>query len=207
MGQLIDAIERNLDVNNPDKTISPDCFEVLINNQVFITHAQAVKNLEKVLATQVQRYVADSDYELMQPRVSLHILSSATLSKRKTDIRCWFSSEDALADSITPSAKYQLKVVSGEGRGMDWALTPGNTYKIGRLSSADISLPFDNISKTQATLYFVSEDNIVIVDEGSANGTFIDDEQEQIQGSRDLKFGSKIQFCQIDPIVLTLAAE
>ncbi|PWG73429.1 hypothetical protein DF186_23125, partial [Enterococcus hirae] len=80
-----DSIERNLDVNNPDKIIAPDNFEILVNNKMFIKHAHSIKKLESILADKVQHYVADMDYEMNQPRVSVQIISSATLSKRKVD--------------------------------------------------------------------------------------------------------------------------
>lgn len=206
LGQLKDTIERNLDVNNPDIIIAPDSFEILVNNKIFIKHAHSVGKLESVLCDHLQRYAADRDYELSKPRISLQILSSATLSRHKADIRCWFATERETS-SEPDGTELRLQVVAGEGEGLGWNLTPGQTYKIGRLSSANICLPFDKISKSQATLYFVSDDEISIVDENSANGTYIDDEDERITGSRKLQVGSKIRFCKLDPIILTISAE
>lgn len=204
--QITDEIERRIDVTNPRKILAPDSFEVLVNNTVFIKHAHAIKTLESVLKDRLQQYVADRDYELNRPRIQLQILSSATISKRKAEIRCWFSAADEHADAAAPkAARFELKVVDGEGAGTSWPLMPGNTYKIGRHPASHICLPHDKISKHHATLYCVSENAITIVDEGSANGTFIADEPERIQGSREIKVGDKIRFCKRDPIIVTLA--
>ncbi len=206
LGQIKDTIERSIDINNPEKTISPDNFEIQVNNKVFIKHAHSNKQLEAVLADHIQRYVADNDYELFRPRITVQILSSATMSKRKADIRCWFSSEETSPAIAQAVSRLHLEVIAGEGKGLRWELTPGNTYKIGRSSTANICLPFDNISKTQATLYYLDPDKITLVDEGSANGTYIDDETERISGSRALSVGTKINLCKMDPVILTLSS-
>jgi len=204
VGQLKDTIERNLDVNNPDKIAAPDNFEIVVNNKIFIKHAHAIKKLESILADKVLQFVADKDYEMNRPRVKVQILSSATISKRKVDIRCWFSDEESEGHAPTATTRYQLKVVDGDAKGKTWDLIPGKTYKIGRHSSADICLPFDKISKNQASLHFVSENKITIADDGSANGTFLNDEEKRIAGSREIKIGGKIRFCKRDPIIVTL---
>lgn len=203
--QLVDIIERNLDASDPDRLVSPDHFDVLVNNTVFIKHSHSIKKLETAVADRLQKYVANKDYELSYPKIQIQIISSATVSKKRAQIRCWFENED----DETPETKKQfiIQVISGEGKGLSWNLTPGKTYKIGRLSTADICLPFENISKNQASLYFLSETNIKIVDEGSANGTFINDEQSPIQGSREISFSDKIKLCKINPIMLTLSEE
>jgi len=207
-GQLKDSIERNLDVNNPNKIVAPDNYEILVNNKVFIKHAHSIKKLESVLSDLIQKYVADNDYELHQPRVNLRILSSATISRRKADIRCWFSAEESLREHAAESqATYVLQITQGDGQGQRWSLVPGNTYKIGRASTAEICLPFERISKTHATLYFLSDNKLTIVDEGSGNGTFVDDEQTRIVGSRELSPGSKVRLCSVDSITLTFSVE
>ncbi|MFQ5753268.1 MAG: FHA domain-containing protein [bacterium] len=206
-GQLVDVMERNIDANNPDKIVAPDNFDVLVNNTVFIKHAPLIKKLESTTQERLQKYVANKDYELPQPRLKIQIISSATVSKHKADIRCWFSSEQSEIEPKTGKKKTLLKIIAGQGKGKSWDLKPGNTYKIGRISSAQICLPYENISKNQATLYFMSESKITIVDEGSTNGTFINNEEEPLKGSRELKIGNKIKFCKLDPIIMALSAE
>ena len=197
-GQLVDVIERNLDANDPDRLVAPDNFDVTVNNKIFIKHAHSIKKLEATVGDRLQKYVANKDYELSFPKIKIQIISSATVSKRKAQINCWFSSEDDEDGGETKQRKFILKVISGEGKGLNWNLKPGNTYKIGRLSSLEICLPFDNISKKHASLYFLTENNIKIVDEGSANGTFINDETEPIKGSKKLQLSDKIKFCKIN---------
>lgn len=206
-GQLTDAMDRNLDENNPERLVAPDNFDVLVNNTVLIKHAHSIKKLEANMKDRLQKYVAGKDYELPQPSIKLQIISSATISKHKADIRCWFSPEELEAEQRRDKKIIRLKIIEGQGKGSSWKLKPGNAYSIGRISTANICLPYDNISKNQATLYFTSEANIKIVDEGSANGTFINDEKERIKGSRELRLGDKIQFCKLDPIIMTLSAE
>lgn len=206
-GELVDTLERNLDANHPEKLLAPDNYDVLVNNKIFIKHAHSIRKLETYLQDRLQKYAADRDYELPQPRVKIRILSSATISRHKADIRCWFSEEEVVEPVKKSHKTYQLKVIQGNNKGTVWPLEPGNTYKIGRISTADIRLPYEKISKHHATLYFMADDRITIVDEGSANGTFIDDEEEAIKGSREVHIGSKIQFCKLDPIVLSLTVE
>ncbi|MBC8185846.1 FHA domain-containing protein [candidate division KSB1 bacterium] len=207
-GQLVDVIERNLDANDPERLVAPDNFDVTVNNKIFIKHAHSIKKLETVVGDRLQKYVANKDYELSFPKIKILIISSATVSKRNAQIRCWFSTDEDEGGGIgAQQRKYTLKVISGDGQGLSWDLKPGNTYNIGRLSALDICLPFDNISKNHASLYFLSEDNIKLVDEGSANGTFINDETDPIKDSRELQLTDKIKFFKINPIVLTLFAE
>jgi len=204
-GELVDIIDRNLDASNPERLVAPDNFDVLVNNKVFIKHAHSIKKLESYIKEKLRKYVVEKDYELPGSTINLQISSSATVSKHKTDIRCWFPSEDEVHKKS--KAEFQLKITEGEGKGQSWNLQPGKTYKIGRLSTANICLPYDNISKNQATLYFMSDSDITIVDEGSANGTFVNDESEPLKGSRQLSIGSKIKFCRLDPIVMTFSKD
>jgi len=206
-GQLVDVMERNLDVTDPDRLVSPDNFDISVNNKIFIKHAHSIKKLESSVADRLQKYVANKDYELSFPKIKIQIISSATVSKRKAQINCWFSSDDDENGGDIRQRKFTLQVISGEGKGLSWKLKPGNTYNIGRVSSKEICLPFENISKNHAALYFISEDNIKITDQGSANGTFINDETEPIKDSRELQLTDKIKLCNLNPIVLTISVE
>ncbi len=206
-GQLVDVLERNLDANDPERLVAPDNFDVSVNNRIFIKHVHSIKKLEISMADRLQKYVANKDYELIQPKIKIQIISSATVSKRKAQIRCWFSLEKDEAETSTTRKKYRLQVISGEGQGLSWELKPGNSYKIGRLSTSDICLPFQNISKKQALLYFQSEDNVKIVDDGSTNGTFINDEKQPVVGSRSVRLTDKIKLCNLNPIILSISKE
>lgn len=205
--QLVDVIERNIDAHDPERLVAPDHFDVSVNNTVFIKHSHSIKRLESSVCDRLQKYVANKDYELSHPKIQIQIISSATVSKRKAQVRYWFSSEEGENDFDSTQKKIILQVISGEGQGLSWDLKPGNTYKIGRVSTKDVCLPFKNISKNQASLQIISEDNIKIVDEESANGTFINDEKDPIKSDRDLRLTDKIKFCKLNPIILSLTAE
>lgn len=205
--QLTDQMDRNLDANNPNRLLAPDNYDVLVNNNVFIKHAHAIKTLESSMQERLQRYAADRDYELPNPLINLQIISSATISKNKVEIRVGFNPEEEELQPVEVKKGYQLKVIEGQGKGQTWKIKPGETYNIGRVSSADICLPYENISKKQATLYFMDDSRIIIIDEGSANGTFINKEDEPVKGSMEIKIGDTIKFCKINPIVVTLTQE
>jgi len=204
-GQLADALERNLDASDPDRLVAPDRYDVSVNNTVFIKHAHAIKKLESSTRERLQRYVANKDYEVMQPRINVTLISSATVPKRKVEIRCWFSGEDE-EGAQAAGKRIVLEIVEGQGIGRIWNLKSGKTYQVGRLSNADISLPYDNISKKQASIYFLSENEMTLVDEGSANGTYINDETDAIKGSRRVRPGDRIRFCKVNPIIMAIKA-
>jgi hypothetical protein len=206
-GQLVDVIERNLDATDPDRLVAPDNIDVSVNNSVFIKHAHSIKKLENRLRDRLQKYIANKDYELEQAKIKIQIISSSTVSKRKAQIRCWFSSGEEESQHAAGEKKIQLRVVAGDGMGMSWDISPGRTYRIGRLSSLDICLPYSHVSKKQATLEFLPEERIRLVDEGSANGTFINDEKEPVRGSREITISDKIRLCKVNPITLTISKE
>ncbi len=205
--QLVDAIERNLEADDPQHVAAPDRFDVYVNNTIFIKHAHSIKKLEAAVQNRIQKYMAQKEYELSPPKIKLQIISSATVSKRKAEVRCWFSSDENEGETAAKPKKLTLSIIAGEGKGLSWALKPGQKYTIGRLSTSAICLPFHNISKRHASLEVLSEDKIRLVDEGSANGTFINDEINPIKGSRDLCLTDKIKFCKLNPIIMTITTE
>lgn len=202
--EIQDAIDRNLDITDPDRIIAPDQFDVAVNNNVFIKHARHIQKIEQNTIERIHKYIVERDFVLNTAKIKLQITSSSTVAAKKIEIESTISPEEK---EQTQLRRYVFKVIDGEGAGSIWHLKPGQTYKIGRISTADICLPFQNISKQQATLYFVSESKITIVDEGSTNGTFINDETEPLQGSRSVKPGDVIKFCKKDPVILTLTIE
>ncbi|MBN2008991.1 DUF3662 domain-containing protein [candidate division KSB1 bacterium] len=206
-GQLVDALERNIDANNPERLLAPDNFDVSVNNTIYIKHAHSIKKLETAVADRLQKYVANKDYEITQPRIKVQIISSATVSKRRIQIRCWFSVEETLEETSVQRKKYTLTILAGDGKGLSWNVSPGIMYKIGRLSTLDICLPYDNISKHHASLYFLSDSDIKLVDEGSANGTFINNEEQPIKGSREIQLTDRIRLCKLNPIILAIKPE
>ncbi|KAA3613747.1 MAG: FHA domain-containing protein [Calditrichaeota bacterium] len=203
-GELKDVIDRNLDITDPDRIIAPDHFDIAVNNNVFIKHARHIKKIEQNTIDRIHKYIVEKDYVLNTAKIALQITSSSTVSAKKIDIQSTISPEEQEPQNLT---QCYFKIIQGEGTGATWHLSPGETYKIGRISSAHICLPYQNISKHQATLYFISETRMTIVDEGSANGTFINDETEPVKGSREFQPGDFIKFCKKDPVIMTLTIE
>ncbi len=66
---------------------------------------------------------------------------------------------------------YKLKVIAGPNRGSVFSLQEGET-SIGRQSGNTIVLPSAKVSKRHCTLT-VSGDNVMLRDQGSSNGTFV----------------------------------
>jgi hypothetical protein len=205
--QLVDVLERNIDANDPEKPAAPDHFQVFVNNTVFIKHSHAIKKLEAIVRDRVQKYVANKDYELSQPKIKLQIISSATVPKKKAEILCWFSSDDDEGEKKPQQKAFTLKVISGEGKDLSWNLQQGKTYQVGRLSTCDICLPYQNVSKKQCTLSIGADARITLVDDGSTNGTFINDEQEPVKGSRKILASDKIKLCKVNPIILIVTSD
>ncbi len=202
--EIKDNIDRNLDITDPDRIIAPDVFDIAVNNTVFIKHARHIKKIEKNMIDRIHKYVVERDFVLNTAKITLQITSSSTVAAKSIDI------QGAISPEITESRQtkqFLFKILDGQGKGTTWQLSPGNTYQIGRLSTAHICLPYQNISKHQGTLYFISESKITIVDEGSANGTFINDETTAVQGSRQIQPGDIIKFCKKDPVIMSLTIE
>ena len=77
--QLVDVIERNLDANDPERLVSPVRFDVSVNNTVFIKHAHSIKKLETAVQDRLQKYVANKDYELSQPKIKMASIRDTSL--------------------------------------------------------------------------------------------------------------------------------
>lgn len=67
---------------------------------------------------------------------------------------------------------------------------------VGRTAESDLSLPDASVSKIHASLLLNAENQLVIADTGSSNGTFIDDQRipygkaQIIEGNGKVKFGN-----------------
>lgn len=68
-------------------------------------------------------------------------------------------------------------------------LAPGK-FIVGRSSGCDLVLPHESVSRRHAEIQ-VSADGVAVVDLGSRNGTYIDDERVS---TADLSVGQKVQF-------------
>ena len=77
--QLVNAIERNLDDNNPERLVSADRFDVAVNNTVFIKHAHSIKKLKSAIQDRLQKYVENKVYKLSTTKIKIKLISSATV--------------------------------------------------------------------------------------------------------------------------------
>lgn len=75
-----------------------------------------------------------------------------------------------------PSKRYALRFISGKYQGGEFPLNPNREIVIGRSSELDMVLVEDMVSRKHAKIS-VSDDQIVIQDLGSTNGTFVNGER------------------------------
>lgn len=71
-----------------------------------------------------------------------------------------------------------LVMFGSDGSRRDFAVKTGKRYVIGRKETCDLQLPFTNVSREHAAVYYDEEDEeFVIEDLKSANGTFLNNER------------------------------
>jgi FOG: FHA domain len=75
-----------------------------------------------------------------------------------------------------PSKRYALRFISGKYQGGEFPLNPNREIVIGRSSDLDMVLVEDMVSRKHAKIS-VSDDQIIIQDLGSTNGTFVNGER------------------------------
>ncbi len=89
----------------------------------------------------------------------------------------------------TASHTFALRFISGKYQGGEFPLRPDREIVIGRSSDLDMVLVEDMVSRKHAKIAMAEEDQIVIQDLGSTNGTFVNG--EKIKKAR-LKEGDRI---------------
>ncbi len=82
---------------------------------------------------------------------------------------------------------YKLTVISGPIRGTSFVISEGETV-VGRLSSCEIELSSSKVSKRHCVIKVINKD-IILRDEGSANGTFVNG---VLTKSRKINIGDRI---------------
>lgn len=95
--------------------------------------------------------------------------------------------------------QYALRVISGSAQGTDYPLPPARELVLGRLSTAEVTVPDDKASRRHATIV-VHDGQVTLQDLGSRNGTFVN---QQRVSQTTLQPGDHIQ---IGDSVLTLVA-
>jgi hypothetical protein len=97
-----------------------------------------------------------------------------------------------IGDDTTPTSALQAKVLEISKRKID-----GNhgVIRIGRAANNDIVLYNKLISKSHAFMFFLSsKQDPYLIDLGSANGTFLNDEKMALYEMQQLREGDKISF-------------
>ena len=100
---------------------------------------------------------------------------------------------------INQNAKYILSILNDDIKSSSWLLTNG-IHKIGRLSDKEIILDDVTVSRNHAYIS-VDDDLLIINDEGSTNGIFVNG--ENIKKSK-LYSGTRIQIGKYFLIVSSL---
>lgn len=102
----------------------------------------------------------------------------------------------------TPQHGYALRFISGKYQGGEYPLPANREIVIGRSSELDMVLVEDMVSRRHAKI-IVSDDQIVIQDLGSTNGTFVNGEKikraKLNEGDRILIGTSIIKLVAADP--------
>ena len=89
---------------------------------------------------------------------------------------------------INQNAKYILSILNEDVRSSSWLLTNG-IHKIGRLNDKEIILDDVTVSRNHAYIS-VDDDMLLITDEGSTNGIFVNGE---LTKEKQLYSGTRIQ--------------
>jgi|GEM_PF-1185805 len=72
-----------------------------------------------------------------------------------------------------------------------------STVRVGRSPSNDVVIPLSGVSKLHARL-MVEAKKVVLADEGSANGTFVNGVRLTEKGTADLQNGSRVAFGAVE---------
>ena len=102
--------------------------------------------------------------------------------------------EDSLF--INQEAKYILSLLNDDVKSSSWLLTNG-IHKIGRLENKEIILDDVTVSRNHGYIS-VDDEEIIIVEEGSTNGIFINGE---LKSESNLQSGFRIQIGKFNLIV------
>ena len=97
---------------------------------------------------------------------------------------------------INQEAKYILSLLNDDVKSSSWLLTNG-IHKIGRLENKEIILDDITVSRNHGYIS-VDDGEIIIVDEGSTNGIFVNGE---LSADSKLQSGFRIQIGKFNLII------
>ena len=84
-----------------------------------------------------------------------------------------------------------LVFFKSDGTRKNFSIHPEKRYLIGRQETCQLRMPLASVSREHAAIFFDEEDELVIEDLGSSNGTFVN--QKRIEGREELTPGDVVQ--------------
>jgi len=84
-----------------------------------------------------------------------------------------------------------LVFFKSDGTRKNFSIHPEKRYLIGRQETCQLRMPLASVSREHAAIFFDEEDELVIEDLGSSNGTFVN--QDRIEGREELTPGDVVQ--------------
>ena len=84
-----------------------------------------------------------------------------------------------------------LVFFKSDGTRKNFSIHPEKRYLIGRQETCQLRMPLASVSREHAAIFFDEEDELVIEDLGSSNGTFVN--QERIEGREELTPGDVVK--------------
>lgn len=169
------------------RTYAPNAFTVVLNPQDHEGLAGFQDALVAELVAYLQEHAEGRDYTLVGP-VRVHIESSETIEPGKVHVQARTVSGPPAATGepteVADTRVYRMSgtprraalvVVEGEPRGATVSLT-AHAAVVGRREGCDIVIRDPNVSREHLRIERTAEGTLV-VDLGSTNGTFVNDER------------------------------
>jgi len=89
-----------------------------------------------------------------------------------------------------------LVMFKPDGERKDFKIQPGKRYIIGRKEECQLRIPLPSVSREHAAVYFdEEEDELMIEDLGSSNGTYVN--REKTKGATELTPGDVVQIGEV----------
>jgi len=208
--ELLDQLvnPKNHRRNRKSEIVIPDRFDILVNNSTYNKEFRGdqekieklQKNLEKELLAEVRR----RKFNIVNPKITVEIIASSQLGIKDIKILSRISENDELMTAFK-RPKYQLTLIKAEVTHLPWIVEPGNSYLIGRSAEkSDITVNQGVVSKVHALLEITTTGQIYLLDKGSTNKTYINQETDPIVRKTKLHPGDYIRLGTLDPVVLKI---
>ncbi len=105
-------------------------------------------------------------------------------------------------DKITTKPKRDIFIaefnLNGQSKEVELNFSEKKRISVGRLKENDLSIPDQSVSKVHASLVFSSENQLLVADTGSTNGTFVNGERIAYGKASPIDNGAKVKFGTIE---------